>query len=89
MKLNSSTFICALPHFQSPTAIEDETTALSKAEEEKERLRARKKGWELLRPLEGNCMYFVSTTKLHCSHANVGGCRTQDGGHTHSATTAT
>jgi len=59
MKLNSSTFLCALPHVHPPSAIEDDTKALTKAEEEKERHRARKRGWELLRPLEGNCMYFV------------------------------
>ena len=62
MKVNSSTFLCTLPLVTTPppTSEDNTTTALSHAEEEKERLRARKKGWELLRPLEGNCM-FVNT----------------------------
>ena len=59
MKINSTTFLCDLPLVKpTPSTTEDNTTtALSPAEEEKERLRARKKGWELLRPLEGNCMF--------------------------------
>ena len=59
LKLNSSTFVCTLPVLRPSASEEDNTTSLSHAEEEKERLRARKKGWDLLRPLEGNCMYFV------------------------------
>src|SRR5271170_3957324 len=59
MKLNSSTFLCTLPYLGPISSSEDNTTSLSHTEEEKERLRARKKGWDLLRPLEGNCMYFV------------------------------
>jgi len=58
MKVNSSTFLCTLPHFQESPP-DDNTTSLSHADEEKERHRARKKGWELLRPLEGNCMFYV------------------------------
>ena len=69
MKLNSSTFVCTLPHFHPTSAIEDDTTALTKAEEEKERHRARKRGWELLRPLEGNCMYFVLPPGNHLPQA--------------------
>ena len=69
MKVNSTSFLCALPHFRPPAPEEDDSTSLTRAEEEKERLRARKKGWELLRPLEGNCMYFVHP--LSPSKANV------------------
>lgn len=59
MKIDSTTFLCDLPLIKtaSSTTEDNTTTALSPAEEEKERLRARKKGWELLRPLEGNCMF--------------------------------
>jgi protein OS-9 len=60
MKTNSSTFLCSLPHIRPASPSEDDFTSLTRADEEKERLRARNKGWELLRPLEGNCMYFVS-----------------------------
>ena len=59
MKISSSTYLCTLPQFP-PMPSDDNTTSLTHAEEEKERLRARQKGWELLRPLEGNCMFFVS-----------------------------
>lgn len=65
MKVNSTTFVCTLPHIRPPTASEEDATSLSHAEEEKERLRARTKGWELLRPLEGNCMYFVTLLTNH------------------------
>jgi len=79
MKVNSTTFLCTLPHFRLPPAEEDNSTSLSHAEEEKERNRARKKGWELLRPLEGNCMYLVtSPTSPQVNY------RTRDGGHMHS-----
>jgi hypothetical protein len=60
MKVNSSTFLCSLPHLRPSTAEEENATSLTRSEEENERLRARKKGWELLHPLEGNCMFFVS-----------------------------
>jgi Glucosidase II beta subunit-like protein len=64
MKINSTTFICTLPHIRPVVPEPDNSTDLSRAEEEKERLRARKKGWELLRPLEGNCMFYVSHSFL-------------------------
>jgi len=85
MKVNSTTFLCTLPHFpQSPP--DDDTTSLTHAEEEKERLRARKKGWELLRPLEGNCMFYVLSQQRSRTETNS---RTPAGGPTHSVTTAT
>ena len=82
MKVNSTSFLCALPHFRPSPPEEDIATSLTHAEEEKERLRARKKGWELLRPLEGNCMYLV----LPLLRPKLMLRRTQDGGHTHSVT---
>lgn len=63
MKANATTYICALPQIR-PASQDNETTSLSHAEEERERLRARKKGWDLLRPLEGNCMFLVSPNRL-------------------------
>ena len=89
MKLNSSTFLCTLPYLRPASSEEDNTTSLSHAEEEKERLRARKKGWDLLRPLEGNCMYFVNPQLNPLPPHELIVCRTQDGGHTPSVTTAT
>lgn len=59
MKIESSTFLCTVPHIRPASPTEDDSTSITQAEEENERLRARNKGWELLRPLEGNCMYFV------------------------------
>ena len=87
MKLNSSTFFCTLPYLRPASSDEDNTTSLSRGEEEKERLRARKKGWDLLRPLEGNCMYFVNPPQTRATQAYH--CRTPAGGPTPSVITAT
>ena len=43
MKVNSQTFLCALPHFRPPPSEESDTPSLTHAEEEKERLRAVKR----------------------------------------------
>lgn len=59
MVLDSSPYLCSIP--QVSEAPKNKTSAAnSKAEEEKELARATDRGWELLKDLEGNCMYFVS-----------------------------
>ena len=59
MLLDSSPYLCSVPQVtvtkQNKTAAAD-----SKAEEEKELARAANRGWELLKDMEGQCMYFIS-----------------------------
>ena len=58
MMLESAPYLCALPLAEaSRNATEAQK---SKDDEAKELARATDKGWELLKELEGNCMYFVS-----------------------------
>ncbi|MCJ1320919.1 Protein OS-9 [Xylographa vitiligo] len=59
MVLDSSPYLCSIPQVSLPP--QNKTSAASsKAEEEKELARAADRGWELLKELEGHCMYFVS-----------------------------
>ena len=58
MMLDSNPYLCALPLAE---ATKNGTEApKSKDDQAKELARATDKGWELLKELEGNCMYFVS-----------------------------
>lgn len=59
MVLDSSPYLCSIP--QVHLEPKNKTSAAdSKAEEEKELARAADRGWELLKDLEGQCMYFIS-----------------------------
>ncbi|MCJ1432670.1 Protein OS-9 [Xylographa pallens] len=59
MVLDSSPYLCSIPQVSHPQ--QNKTSAASsKADEEKELARATERGWELLKELEGHCMYFVS-----------------------------
>lgn len=59
MVLDSSPYLCSVP--QVHIEPKNKTSAAdSKAEEEKELARAVDRGWELLKDLEGECMYFIS-----------------------------
>ena len=59
MVLDSSPYLCAIPQVSEPPR--NKTSAASnKADEEKELARAADRGWELLKELEGHCMYYVS-----------------------------
>ena len=58
MVLDSEPYLCALPLADPPKNTSE--APKSKDEEAKELARATDKGWELLKELEGNCMYFVS-----------------------------
>ncbi|CAO1606203.1 Protein OS-9 [Xanthoria calcicola] len=59
MKLNGRSYLCAIPTF-SIAPNNDTTKAKDKAEEAAELARATDRGWELLKEMEGNCMYFIS-----------------------------
>ncbi|MCJ1402272.1 Protein OS-9 [Xylographa trunciseda] len=59
MVLNSSPYLCSIPQVSEPP--QNRTKAANnKADEEKESARAADRGWELLKELEGHCMYFIS-----------------------------
>ncbi|MCJ1472625.1 hypothetical protein MMC13_001274 [Lambiella insularis] len=59
MVLDSSPYLCSIPQV-SEVPRNKTSAANSKADEEKELARAVNRGWELLKDLEGHCMYFVS-----------------------------
>jgi len=59
MILNGKRYLCAIPIVETP--VKNETSeAAARAEEEKELARATVRGWELLKDMEGHCMYFIS-----------------------------
>ncbi|KAL8753966.1 MAG: hypothetical protein Q9199_004660, partial [Rusavskia elegans] len=59
MKLNGRSYLCAIPTVS--TAPDNDTIkAKDKAEKPAELARATDRGWELLKEMEGNCMYFIS-----------------------------
>ncbi|KAL8825115.1 MAG: hypothetical protein Q9170_007923 [Blastenia crenularia] len=59
MILNGQSYLCAIPSIQIP-AENDTSKVKDKAEEAAELARATDRGWELLKEMEGNCMYFIS-----------------------------
>ncbi|KAI9775666.1 MAG: Protein OS-9 [Candelina submexicana] len=59
MILKNKRFLCAIPRVSTPK--QNKTAeASARAEEEQELTRATDRGWELLKELEGQCMYFIS-----------------------------
>jgi len=72
MVLHGKPYLCAIPHVE--IAQKNETTiAQSKAEEEAELARATDRGWELLKEMEGNCMFYISGwwSYSFCYNTNV------------------
>ena len=59
MMLNSAPYLCSIPQV-SITPINKTAAANNKAEEERELAQAADRGWELLKDMEGHCMYFIS-----------------------------
>ncbi|KAI9715018.1 MAG: hypothetical protein M1812_006232 [Candelaria pacifica] len=59
MILNNKRFLCAIPHVSTPEKNKT-AEASARAEEERELARATDRGWELLKEMEGQCMYFIS-----------------------------
>ncbi|EGS23392.1 uncharacterized protein CTHT_0000800 [Thermochaetoides thermophila DSM 1495] len=53
-------YLCFVPVVAPPPARNRTVNELSKAEEARELSRAQAKGWELMKGLEGHCMYFMS-----------------------------
>ena len=52
--------LCTIPTVQAPPALNATEKALSAVEEALELARATARGWELLAPLDGKCLYFMS-----------------------------
>ncbi|KAK3315672.1 glucosidase II beta subunit-like protein-domain-containing protein [Apodospora peruviana] len=53
-------YLCSIPVIAPPPALNRTATELAKAEEARELSRASAAGWELMRGLEGHCLYFMS-----------------------------
>lgn len=63
MVLDGKPFLCAIPFVEAPDKNQTKfVQAKAKAQEEEtaELARATRRGWELLKDMEGNCMYFIS-----------------------------
>ena len=59
MILRGRPYLCSIPSVSTPVQ-NDSSKAKDKAEEAAELARATDRGWELLKDMEGNCMYFIS-----------------------------
>lgn len=63
MILDGKSYLCAIPVVENPTKNQTafaQAKAKAEAEEAAELTRATKRGWELLKDMEGSCMYFIS-----------------------------
>ncbi|KAK3680830.1 glucosidase II beta subunit-like protein-domain-containing protein [Podospora appendiculata] len=52
-------YLCSVPVLAPPPPLNHTANELAKAEEARELTRASAKGWELMRGLEGECLYFM------------------------------
>jgi protein OS-9 len=59
MTLNDRRYLCSIPRIPDTEAAKN-STKTSPEDEEKELARATSRGWELLKSMEGNCLYFYS-----------------------------
>jgi protein OS-9 len=59
MLLDGKRYLCAIPIVSTPEK-NTTSTKTSQAETENELSRATTRGWELLKQMEGSCLYFVS-----------------------------
>lgn len=60
MILDGQRYLCSIPQIEKPEGPKGGNETLSKADEEKELVRATDRGWELLSGMQGNCVYFIS-----------------------------
>lgn len=60
MNLPPSKYLCSIPVVAPPAAPNQTAAELAKAEEARELSLASTRGWELLRDLDGTCLYFIS-----------------------------
>lgn len=59
LELQSQRYLCRIP-IAEPSAPEDKNNTQERQDEEKELARANDRGWELLRGMQGNCVYYWS-----------------------------
>lgn len=59
MRLQDREYLCSVPIVEIPPR-NDTSEAEARLEEKKELARATDRGWELLKDLEGNCLFFIS-----------------------------
>lgn len=59
MLLHGKRYLCNIP-IVKPVEKNETTTTTSPDEERKELMRATDRGWELLKGLQGNCIYYLS-----------------------------
>ena len=60
MILDSISYLCRIPHVPDSSAVNKSSAEDSKLDEERELARASDRGWELLKDMEGHCMFFIS-----------------------------
>ncbi|KAJ6257769.1 hypothetical protein Dda_7558 [Drechslerella dactyloides] len=60
MRMNGKRYVCSIPIVQPPPKLNATERRKNKSDEEKELARATVAGTELLRGLEGKCLYFIS-----------------------------
>lgn len=60
MVLEGQRYLCSIPVVKKPEETAGRNDTLSQAEEQRELARATDRGWELLAPMQGNCVYFIS-----------------------------
>lgn len=63
MILDGKSYLCAIPVVENPAKNQTafaQAKAKAEAEEAAELTRATRRGWELLKDMEGSCMYFIS-----------------------------
>ncbi|KAK6336424.1 Protein OS-9 [Orbilia brochopaga] len=60
MRMNGKRYICSIPVVQPPPKLNATERRKNKSDEEKELARATVVGTELLRGMEGTCLYFIS-----------------------------
>ena len=59
LSLKGQRYLCRIPQVEQ-TYPEETNTTISKFDQEKELARANEKGWDLLKGMQGNCIYFWS-----------------------------
>lgn len=60
MVLNNRRYLCSIPRIPEDVDKSNGTHPTTPEDEEKELVRATNRGWELLKPMDGTCLYFYS-----------------------------
>ena len=60
MVLGGRRYLCSIPSVESDKEIGNKTSTANPDDLEKELMRASDRGWELLKGMQGNCLYFMA-----------------------------